>query len=89
MQHENQQGFTYENHVTSSEIDLNMQKNCQYFDHKEYENHCKHQEEILEDSYYKPQAEEKVDFLCHTLQQLTSKNDHNNEENYIICANHF
>ena len=54
MQHENQQGFTYENHVTSSEIDVKMQQTCQCFDHKEYENHCKHQEEILEDRFYNP-----------------------------------
>ena len=63
MQHENQQGFTYEDHVTSSEINVKMQQTSQYFDHKEYENHCKHQEEILEDSFYNSQAEEKVDFF--------------------------
>ena len=57
-------------------------------DHKEYENHWKHQGEILEDSFYNPQAEKKIDYLCHTLQQPTSKNDHNNEENYIVCRNH-
>ena len=78
MQHENQQGFTYENHVTSSEINVKMQQACQSFDHNEDENNCKHQEEILEEIFYNPQAEENVEFLCHTLQQLTSMNDLNN-----------
>jgi len=88
MQHENQQGFTYENHVTSSETNVKMQQTCQYFDHKEYENDYKHQEEIQEEPFYNPQAEEKVVHFCNSLQQLTSKNHHNNEENYMVCGNH-
>ena len=88
MQHENQQGFTYENHIASSEIDVEMQQTCQSSDHSEDENNCKHQEEILEEIFYNPQAEEKVDHLCNSLQQITSKNDHNSEENYIVYGNH-
>ena len=88
MQHENQQGFTYENHITSSEIDVEMQQTCQSSDHYEDENNCKQQEEILEEFFYNPQAEEKVDHLCNSLQHITSKNDHNSEENYIVYENH-
>ena len=67
MQHGNQQEFTYENLVTSPEIDVEMQQTCKSFDHKEDENHCKQQGEILEDCFYNPQAEKNVDYLCHTL----------------------
>ena len=88
MQHENQQGFTYENHVTSSETNVKMQQTCQSFDHKEYENDCKNQGEILEENFYNPQAKEKVVQFCVSLQQLTSMNDHNKEENYIVCGHH-
>lgn len=54
MQHENQHGFTYENHITSSEIDLEMQQTCQSSDHNKDENNCKYQEEILEENFYNP-----------------------------------
>lgn len=88
MQYEDQQGFTYENHITSSEIDVEMQQTCQALDHYEYEIDCKHQEEALENSFYSPQAEEKILQFCNSLQHLTSMNDHNKEENYIVCENH-
>ena len=88
MQPENQQGSTYENHVQSSDMNDKMQQTCQYSDHKEYEIDCKHHEEVLEDSFYDPQAEEKVGFLCQTSQQLTAINDHKKEENYIVCRQH-
>ena len=65
-----------------------MQQVCQSFDHHEYENNFKQQEEILEISFYTPQVEEKIDYLCNSLQYISSKNDHNNEENYIFCGNH-
>lgn len=70
MQHENQQGFTYENHVTSSNINVNMQQTCQSFDHNEYENDYKHQEKILEEIFYNPQAE-KVDHFYNSMQHIT------------------
>ena len=54
MQHENQQGFTYENHVTSYDMNEKMQQTCQHFDHNEYEIDCKHQGKVLEDSFYNP-----------------------------------
>ena len=88
MWHENQQGFTYENHITSSEIDVEMKQTCQSFDHKEYENDYKHHEEMLEEIFSNPQVEEKVVHFCNSLQDLTSKNDLYNEENYIVCGNH-
>ena len=88
MQHRNQQEYTYENHITSSEIDVELQQTCQSSNHNEDENNCKHQEEVLEDSFYDPQAEEKVGFLCQTSQQLTTINDHKKEENYIVCRQH-
>ena len=87
-QHEDQQGFICENHVSSFDMNEKMQQICQYFYHKEYEIDCKHQEEILEEIFYNPQAEEKVVHFCDSLQQLTSKNDHNSEENYIVYGNH-
>lgn len=65
-----------------------MQQTCQSSDHNEDENNCKHQEEILKEIFYNPQAEEKVDHLCNSLQQITSKDDHNSEENYIVYGNH-
>jgi len=43
---------------------------------------------MLEEIFYDPQAEEKVVHFCNSLQQLTPKNDDNNEENYIVCWNH-
>ena len=43
---------------------------------------------MLEEIFYNPQAEVKVFHFFNSLQQLTSKNDHNNEENYIVCGNH-
>ena len=67
---------------------MNIQQTCKSSDHNEDENHCKYEEKLLEDGFYNPQAEEKVDFLCNSLQQPTSKNDHNSEENYILCGNH-
>ena len=53
-ENETQQELIYENHVTSSEFEENMQQICQSFDHQEYENHFKQQEEILENACYKP-----------------------------------
>ena len=79
-ENETQQQFIYENHVTSSEFDKNLQQTCQCFDHHEYENHFKRQEEILENSCYNPQVQEKVESSCHFLHQHTSNNDHTNEE---------
>ena len=38
--------------------------------------------------FYNPQAEEKVVHFCNSLQQLASKNDLYNEENYIVCGHH-
>jgi len=52
--HENQHGFTYENHIISSEIDVEMQQTCQSLDHNKDENNFKHQEEILEENFYNP-----------------------------------
>jgi len=86
-QHEDQQGFTYENHVQSSDIDVEMQQTCQSSDHYQNEHDYKHQEEMLEEIFYDPQAEEKIVHFCNFLQQLTPKNDDNNEENSIVCWN--
>ena len=61
-----------------------MQQTCRSFDHKEYENDYKHQEEMPEEIFYNPQVEEKVVHFCNSLQKLTSKNDIYNEENYIF-----
>lgn len=69
MQQRNQQEHTYENHITSSEIDVEMQQTCQSSDHNEDESNCKHQEDILEEIFYNPQAEEKVDHFRNSLQQ--------------------
>ena len=88
MQHENQQGFTYENHVQSSNIDVEMQQYSQSSNHKEYEIDCKPHEEVLEDSFYNIQAKEKVVQFCDSLQQLTSMNDLYNEEKYIVYGHH-
>jgi len=44
-----------------------MQQTCQDFDHNEYEIDCKHQGEVLEDSFYDPQVEEKVVHFCNSL----------------------
>ena len=88
MQHEDQQGFTYENHITSSEIDVEMQQTSHSSNHNEDENDYTQQEEILEEIFYDPQAEEKVVHFCDSLQQLASKNDLYNEENFIVCGHH-
>ena len=64
-----------------------MKQTCQFFDHQEYVNHCKQQEEILEDCFYSHQGKERVDFLCHSLDQLASNNDHINEHEYTIFEN--
>ena len=40
------------------------------------------------DSFYDPQAEEKLAQFCNSLQQLSSNNNHNSEENYIVCEHH-
>ena len=49
-ENETQHDFIYENHVTSSEFDENLQHTSQSFDHQEYENDFKQQEEIFEDN---------------------------------------
>jgi len=87
-QHEEQQGFTCENHVSSFDMNEEMQQYSQSSNHNEDEIDCKQQEEVLEDSFYDPQAEEKVGFLSQTSQQLTTINDHKKEENYIVCRQH-
>ena len=79
-ENETQQEFIYENYDTSSEFDERLQQTCQYFDDQEYENHCKKQEEILEDDCYKPQVQENFDSSYNFLHQPTSNDDHTNEE---------
>ena len=64
-----------------------MQQTCQSSDHYQNEHDYKHQEEMLEEIFYDPQAEEKIVHFCNFLQQLTPKNDDNNEENSIVCWN--
>ena len=65
-----------------------MQQIGQASDHDEDEIDCTQKEEILEEISYDPQAEEKLAQFCNSLQQLTSNNDHNSEENYIFYDNH-
>ena len=69
-------------------MNVEMQQISQSSNHKEDENDYTQQEEILEEIFYEPQAEEKVVHFCDSLQQLASKNDLYNEENYIVCGHH-
>ena len=55
----------------SFEFEENLQQIFQSFDHQEYDNHLKQQEEILENAFYNPQVQEKVDSSCHFLHQPT------------------
>ena len=71
-----------------TEIDVEMQQTSQSLNNNEDENDYTKQEEILEEIFYDPQAEEKVVHFCDSLQQLASKNDLYNEENYIVCGHH-
>ena len=42
---------------------------------------------MMEDNFYNHQGKERFDFLCHSLNQLTSNNDHINEQEFTVFEN--